>query len=81
LLPWRGQRIPLIDVATLVHGRATERSHACRFALVLAWQAEVGALSYGAIALRALPQTIEVANTQRRPLPDATASADRPWCE
>ncbi|AMO24007.1 hypothetical protein GCM10027034_18760 [Ramlibacter solisilvae] len=70
LLPWRGRRIPLIDVAALVQGGMTDRADACRYALVVAWQeAGEAALSYGALALHALPQMTEVSDVQLCPLP------------
>jgi hypothetical protein len=60
LLEWQGRRIALIDAAALV-GVAGARTHAVRYALVLAFQCAAGAaIEHGAIALDELPETVDV---------------------
>ena len=69
LLSWQGRRVPMIDLHALLHG--SEPGSAAPFALVIAYQAAPGRpVEYGALALRALPRTVEVADAQQCALPN-----------
>jgi len=69
LLSWHGKRIPYIDVDALLRGAPAARTPA-RYALVVAFQPAPGAaIEQGAIALLALPESIQISDSQGCKLP------------
>lgn len=71
LLTWQEDRLPLLDLDTLLHPDQRARPLAApNYALVLAYQREPkGPLAYGTIALATLPQTIEIGDEAQCELP------------
>jgi chemotaxis signal transduction protein len=69
LMPWQGQRLPLIDLDRLA-GQPASTPAVARYALVVAYQIAPGQpVRHGALALHELPQTVQVADADCCALP------------
>lgn len=75
LIVWQGMRLPLIDLAVLLHpGAGPTLDGLPRYALIVAYQrVPRGPLEYGAIGMHELPQTIAVADDAQCDLPADSA--------
>lgn len=74
LLPWQGQRLPLIDLDAVLRAYPGEQhAKAPRYALVVAYQRAAGhEIEHGAIGLASLPLAVEVHDRNSCDLPDGS---------
>ena len=72
LLAWQESRIPMIDLVALVRGAPAVQGDV-RYALVVAYQTELGRIAHGAIALAALPVAVQVQDDAACALPQDSA--------
>jgi hypothetical protein len=71
LLVWQNNRVPLLDLNSLLHsGADIKLTSAPPYALIVAYQSAArGPVAYGAIGLVQLPQTISVGDNDQCELP------------
>lgn len=71
LVPWNGEHIPLLDLASLLRAHPGEREPLAEHVLVLAFQRGPGEpIEHGAVCAPHLVRVTEVADSQQRELPN-----------
>ena len=71
LLKWQGRHLPVVDLYTLLRAYPNDLPQRLRYALIVAYQtAPREPVRHGALALPALPQTVEVTDDDQCDLPD-----------